>query len=370
MMVSMTPDYAARLSAVRDGLRDRDLDGLVVFSPANRRYLTGYTAADTGIGESAGMVLVTAEALELLVGPLYIEHARHESRTASVVELTGRSTPALCVHLQAHQLGRIGFERQYTLYSVYEDLAMCLGDAVQLQPVQGMVEDLRERKDSAEQALMREAARIADAAYTAVVSELRPGLSERQIARQLDEHMIQLGATGPSFPTIVAIGGNAARPHHEPGDAQLEPGSPVIIDMGARFGGYCSDMTRSFSFGVSTAEYIERYGQVQAAFDAAVNGLHAGMSGRDADALARESLDSYGLAEYFTHSLGHGVGLDVHERPRLSRDSEDVLESAMVVTIEPGIYISGWGGIRIEDSVLLTPDGLEVLNHADKSPEV
>ncbi len=337
--------------------------------PANRRYLSGFTASDGAIGESSGAVLITTGSAALLTSSLYYEQARQEVTDLEPVELRGRWKRRLPEKLKEMGVRRLAFERDYTLYGEYEDLRQGLEEleaGSELVPVKGLVEDLRLRKGEAERELMREAARIADEAYGRVTGELAPGVSEREVARRLDEAMVELGADGPSFETIVAAGLNSARPHHEPGEYVLREGEPVIIDMGARYRGYCSDMTRSFCLRQADGRYRELYDAVLRAHEQAKQAARAGAGGKEMDAVARDILTEAGLEQEFSHSLGHGVGLDVHEKPSLSKESEDTLEAGIVVTIEPGVYIADWGGIRIEDTVLVTETGHEVWTHAPK----
>ncbi|MDQ3856033.1 MAG: Xaa-Pro peptidase family protein, partial [Chloroflexota bacterium] len=268
-MTLPTADYTGRLSTVQARLQSQNLDGLLVLGPANRRYLTGFTAADTAIGESAGFVLVMSDRSVLLVSPLYIDQARHESVVAGPVELRSPFMEQLADRLREWGLTRIAFERDYTLYGFYEDLRAKLAETVELVPVKDMVEPMRLRKDEAELGLMREAARIADEAFVRVTSDLQPGVTERMLARRLDEVMLELGAEAASFETIVAAGANSARPHHEPGDTPLNEGDPVVVDMGARYQGYCSDMTRSFCLRRADERYSELYELVSQAHDLA-----------------------------------------------------------------------------------------------------
>jgi len=363
-------DYTARLASVQARLDEPNLDALLVFGSANRRYLSGFTTIDTTIGEYAGSVLVLRDRAVLLVSPLYADQAKAESGIGEPVELQGRMKKLLPERLKEWGVRRLGFERDYTLYGLYEDIAKGLPDDAEMIPVENFVEDLRLRKDAEEQEALRRVARIADEAYERAVNTMTPGILERDLARRLDEQMVELGADGPAFGTIVAAGANSARPHHEPGGKPLEPGDAVVIDMGARLDGYCSDMTRSFSVGVSNARYDELYALVLDAHNRSKAAVRRGASGKDVDAVARELFKDAGYETEFSHSLGHGLGLDVHERPSLGKESEDTLEAGMVVTIEPGLYFGGWGGIRIEDSVIVTEDGSETLNHALKTSRV
>lgn len=361
------PDFLKRLDKVREAIKEKELDALLVFSPANRRYLTGFTAADGRIGESSGSVLVSRDRAALLVSPLYSEQARHESRVVESMELRERATKLLPGILDEWKVRRLGFERDYTLYGFYEDLKEGLKGKCELVSAKGIVEPLRITKDASEQETMREAARIGDEAYVRVVGSIKPGMTERQVARAMDELMLELGAEAPSFPTIVAAGTNSARPHHEPGNTVIKAGDPIVVDMGARYRGYCSDITRSFCLGTPDDRYHKIYDLVLKAHDESKRAVRSDANGKDVDAVARNILTEAGYEKEFGHSLGHGVGIDVHEGPSLSKISEDTLAPGMVVTIEPALYISDWGGVRIEDTVMVTEDGCEQWTHAPKS---
>ncbi|MDP9381107.1 MAG: Xaa-Pro peptidase family protein [Chloroflexota bacterium] len=370
MSLATVTDYTRRVENVRETLREKELDGVLVLGPANRRYLTGFTGRDGQIGESAGIVLVTRDRAVLVASPLYSEQARAEGVGVEVLELRERWYKALPEHLTEWGVRRLGFERDYTLYGHYEDLKERMPVGSELLPLKGVVEEMRVRKSSAELEVLRAAARIADEAYARVVGSLRPGVTEKAVARALDEAMEELGAEGPSFPTIVAAGPNSARPHHESGDTVIQQGDPVVIDMGARYEGYCSDMTRSFSLGRADDRYLELHGLVLQAHLSSQGAIRPGLSAKDADAVARDLLKAAGYEQEFSHSLGHGVGMDVHEPPRLHKDSEDTLDAGMVVTVEPGVYITGYGGVRIEDTVVVTDTGHEALNHSPKKEPV
>ncbi len=368
--MSSTPDYSARIQHVRDSLREPNLDALLVMGPANRRYLSGYTAHDGAIGESAGAVLVMQDRAILLVNPLYTEQASAEGVGVETVELRGRTSKALAEKLSEWSIKRLGFERDYTVYGFYEDLQEQLDGHGELVSSKGIVEELRLRKSPAELEILREAARIADEAYGRVVGALTPGKTELEVARALNEAMVELGAEGPSFPTIVAAGLNSARPHHEPGETVLDAGMPVVIDMGARYHGYCSDMTRSFALQSAEARYTDLHSLVLRAHLRAEEAIRDGLPCKEADAIARQILSAAGYEREFNHSLGHGVGMDVHEPPRLHKDSDETLASGMVVSVEPGVYIGSYGGVRIEDTVVVTDSGSEILNHSPKDPIV
>jgi Xaa-Pro aminopeptidase len=229
------------------------------------------------------------------------------------------------------------------------------------------VEELRQVKDPAEVEAVRAAVELTDQAYEHAVELLRPGMTEKQVAWEIEKFMREHGAEGIAFESIVAAGPHAALPHHSPTDRPIATGEPVTIDCGARLNGYCGDLTRSFCLGSADERFAEVYGVVLRAQEAALGGLRAGLTGREGDALARDIIREAGHGDAFGHSLGHGIGLAVHELPRVSARSEDVLRAGMLTSVEPGIYLPGWGGVRIEDLVVIEADGARNLTRAPKT---
>nr|HPL29442.1 M24 family metallopeptidase [Anaerolineae bacterium] len=234
----------------------------------------------------------------------------------------------------------------------------------------GWVEELRAVKSPDELALMRRAVAISDAVIAALPELLQPGMTEKQLAWRIESFMHEHGADEPSFPIIAAGGPNGAMAHAVPSERPLVPGEPIVLDLGARVEGYCSDLTRTVCIGQPDARFREIYAIVLQAQQTAEAGIKAGLLGKDADALARQVIVEAGYGEAFGHGLGHGVGLDIHERPGAGARSEDRLEPGMAVTVEPGIYLPGWGGVRIEDLVVVTEGGVEILSAATKDPVV
>jgi Xaa-Pro aminopeptidase len=259
--------------------------------------------------------------------------------------------------------GRIGFEADAVTYAGWETLG---SDGLELVPRRGLVEALRAVKDDEELDTIRRAAEITSEAYARFAEESFVGRSERELAWRLDDLFHELGAHGPAFETIVASGPNAARPHARPTDREVEAGETVVVDAGARLDGYCADCTRTFATGPLAGRLKDAYAACLEGQLAGLEAVRAGVTGVDADAAARERIDAAGLGDDFGHGLGHGVGLDVHEAPRLSRESTDTLAVGNVVTVEPGIYLEGLGGIRIEDLVIVRDGAAEVLTSYTK----
>lgn len=377
-------DYAGRLAKTRQRIEAAGLDGLIVVSQYNRRYLTGFTPMDHDFTESSGLALVTRDRLALVTSTFALNGIEDQVKpSAATVLLTDKDLPWNVVAAALRDepgIKRVGFEKEWISYARYADCLKALGDGVELVPADDMIEYVRAIKDASEIDAMRRAAAVANQAFAVLLGTVRVGMTERQIGAILERAMIDLGAEGPSFPTIVAGGPGGALPHWVPTDRPVQAHEPLLIDFGCRVDGYCSDLTRTVCIGEPEARLVEIYGVVRAAQDAALEAARAGASrGRDLDAAARKVIDDAGYGQEFMHSLGHGVGLAVHELPVASRlrvvtpESEaamakvERLEAGAVVTNEPGIYIAGWGGVRLEDMIYIGAEGPEVMT--DRNPE-
>ena len=352
----------ARIARLRERLAAEGVDALLVKHGANVRYLSGFTA-----GEDAAL-LISRDRAHIITAFVYYEQAEREAPGFELFKLTSGS-PAQLADL-ARELGvrRVAFESVGVTYAMYQELSKAEG--VELIPVKDWVEDLRVIKTPDEIARMRRAVEIADSALAALPSLLRPGMTERQLAWELEVFMRTHGADDVAFPIIVAGGPNGSMPHIAPSDRVLVPGEPIVIDLGARVEGYCSDVTRTVCLGQPDDRLREVYAVVLAAQRAAEEGIRAGLLGKEADALARQVIEEAHYGEAYGHGLGHGVGLEVHERPSAGQRGEERLQPGMAVTVEPGIYLPGWGGVRIEDLVVVTETGVDVLTTAPKEPVV
>jgi Xaa-Pro aminopeptidase len=329
-----------------DQLRTTLEEPLLVSNGVNVYYLTGFVSSNTAL-------LVEPDRVRLFSDFRYAEAAR-QVEGVEFVE-TRRSVIAALAELLE---GRIGFEADAVSYASWETLA---GGGLDLVPRRGLVEALRAVKDEKELGLIHKAGAITSEAYARFAEESFIGRTERELAWKLEALFHELGAHAPAFESIVASGPNGARPHARPTDRKVEAGETVVIDAGAMVEGYCADCTRTFATGPLPDALKEAY---LACLEGQLAGLEAvrpGVTGVDADAAARTRIMDAGFGDEFGHGLGHGVGLDVHEAPRLSRESSDTLAAGNVVTVEPGVYLAGLGGIRIEDLVIVTGDGPEVL---------
>ena len=348
-----------RLKAVRRLLDTWEADGILVGSPHNRRWLSGFSG-------SAGWLLVTRERAVLATDFRYWEQAAAQCPEFILHKLL-RTTTAFEEFLAAEALPRTVIEANHLTLADFRRLRR--QEQVTWKGVTSGIDTLRQIKSAAEIGRIRAAAAITDEAMARVNDWARPGVTERELAWQLERNMREQGADEMAFPVKVASGPNAALPHHNPGDRVLQIGDTVIVDMGAALNGYCSDLTRSFHIGEEADErFWEVYNLVQEAQTRALQTMQAGMSGRAIDALARDVIDAAGFGEAFGHSLGHGIGLEVHEGPSLARTAEEAVPAGAAVTVEPGIYLSGWGGVRIEDLVLVTAAGIDMISACPKQP--
>lgn len=350
----MTP---SRRAVVRAALADHQVAALVVTGLPNVRWLTGFTG-------SAGRVLLRTDG-----GPdLLITDARYAERAAEEAPDLGlvldRGWGWLADALPAG--APIGVEAERLTVAAFEDAADVVGRA-RLRPLRGVVEERRVVKDDSEIAVLRRACEITVAAFERLCAWLAPGLTERDVARRLEDDLRAAGADGIAFPTIVASGPHGARPHHEPGVRTLRRGDLVTCDFGARVAGYHADMTRTVALGKPSAALRAVYDLVEQAQDAGVRAVAPGVSAEAVDAACRDVIAAAGHGEEFPHPTGHGVGLEIHERPILRAGAAGTLRPRTTVTVEPGVYISGLGGVRIEDVVTVTDAGAERLTTAPRS---
>jgi Xaa-Pro aminopeptidase len=354
---------ADRVDNLRKSLIDAQLDALLLTAASNIRYLTGFTG-------SAGIVVVTADDMVLVTDGRYTEQAADQlsaSNAPSRLEITSTAQrEAIASAVAGAQ--RIGLEADHITWSVQRRYAEDWLSAHEIVATTGLVETLRRSKDDAELARMELAAAIADAALAERRSSLLDGLTESEFALALDSAMRRLGASGTSFETIVASGPNGAMPHARPTGRRLQEGDLVVLDFGCIVDGYCSDMTRTVAIGEVDDTCKRMLEVVTAANEAGVGVVGPGVATSEVDAAARAVIAQAGWAEWFTHGTGHGVGLDIHEAPRVAGTSADTLCIGDVVTVEPGVYLPAHGGVRMEDSVVVTPDGCRPLTHTTKSP--
>jgi len=356
-------NYHRRLEQLRELLEAHQLDVMIVSQAENRRYLSGFTGTDATL-------FISRDQAVLITDFRFTEQASREAPLFEIVEaipdVLGSELSRLAGETGAR---RVGFESNHVSYAIHQKW---LEEAKEheLVPVQGLVEGLRAIKDEEELALIRRAAAIGDGALTNVRQSLRPGMTEREVAWEIEVYMRTHGAEAVGFDIIVASGPNGAMAHATVSDRVIAAGEPIVLDLGARVEGYRSDLTRTLVLGKPDERFEEIYYLVLDAQTMALAGIKPGMTGRQGDALARNVITARGYGKRFGHGLGHSVGLAVHEDPRMGTQSTAVLRPGNTLTVEPGIYITGWGGVRIEDLVVVTDMGIEVLSKAGKAPSV
>ena len=350
-------DHARRIERLHAALEGAGVDALLVTNLTNVRYLTGFSGSN-------GQVLLTSSAALFFTDPRYEARAGDLVQGAEVVIYPSKLTDALVPRLEHAAVSRLGIEGSTMTLSERDSLKRRLSK-VELVPTEGMVEKLRRVKEPEEITAISDAVRITDDAFTWVLDRIVPGAVEREVALDLEVRMRTAGAEAVSFEPIVGSGSLSAHIHHTPSSRTFEKGDLILLDFGSRFDGYCSDMTRTVVLGPATDEQREMYDLVLAAQLAGIDAARAGVPGLEVDAAARSVIEKAGRGRDFPHSLGHGVGLDIHETPAL-RLSEEPLLPNEVVTIEPGVYVPGMGGVRIEDIVVTGEQGCDVLTRSPK----
>jgi Xaa-Pro aminopeptidase len=346
-----------KLENLRASFEEQNIDGLLITNAYNRRYMTGFTG-------TAGVALVSkAEAL-FITDFRYTEQAAKEIADFHIIKHEASIVEEVAKQAERMGITQLGFETDHVTYASFKTYEEKIN--VNLVPVSGVVEKLRLIKNPSEIKILKEAAEIADAAFKHILTFIHPGVTEIEVANELEFFMRKNGATSSSFDIIVASGYRSALPHGVATDKVIEQGDMVTLDFGAYYKGYISDITRTIAVGEPDPKLREIYDIVLQAQLRGVKELKAGMTGREADALTRDVISEKGYGEYFGHSTGHGIGMEVHEGPALASKSDLVLQPNMVVTVEPGIYIPGLGGVRIEDDTVITADGNEVLTYSSK----
>lgn len=335
------------------------LDALLVTSLHNVRYLTGFT------GSSANVLIFRDGRAVLFTDPRYTVQSKQQVNCAIRIA-KGPLTKSVMAEVARTRVSRIGFEPENLNVARFEALTKALPAKARLIPVaEGLIAKLRMVKDDGEIALIRHAVNVNSRALEQALKRLKPGMTENAFAAEIDYQSRKLGANGPAFDTIVAFGSRAALPHARPGTTKIGPGM-LLIDMGAFCDGYASDMTRMVHLGPADTKYKKAYNAVLEAQLAGIAAVRPGATAASVDLATRRTLKKHGLEREFVHSTGHGLGLEIHEAPRLGKSDKSKLEPGMTITIEPGVYIEGWGGIRIEDTVLVTASGCEILTPTSK----
>ena len=349
-----------RLQRLRQGLAEKEIDAIFVSQPENRHYLSGFDG-------SSGYLLITPQSAVLATDFRYLEQAKTQAPDYEIFKTTGNITewfPGLTTDLG---ITRLGFEARHVTFSTYLELVDNLKpSSLKLVPLYDMVESFRAIKEPEEIEFISRAATITDSALDSIEDIIQAGMTEKEAAWEIEKSLREKGSQSLPFEIIVASGPNSALPHAKPSTRTIKAGEPVVIDIGARYEGYCSDLTRTICLSSPDDFFGKIYDIVLGAQLTALAIIKEGMTGEQTDSLAREVIEQAGYGHAFGHGLGHGIGLAPHETPRLGPKSNDLIASGMVFTIEPGIYVNGWGGVRIEDMVLMEKGKIRVISAARK----
>ena len=353
------PAMSQRLQKLRQRLVEKELDAILVCQPENYRYISGFTG-------SAGALLVSHEEVVLATDSVHYEQAWLETDGVDIIRMRSKSE-GMAGLLRGQERKRVGFEANSVSFAEHGRLSERVERTqTQLVPTEEVIESIRAVKEEKEVAYLARAAEIADRAMEYIAGETQVGMSEKEVAWTMEKFLRENGSENVAFDVIVASGPNAALPHARATDRAISAGEPIVFDLGARVNGYSSDLSRTLCLGQRPEMFVRVYEVVLQAQLAALDNLRPGMTGEEADSLARAVIEKAGYGTAFGHGLGHGVGLAVHEEPRLGPNSKDVLADRMVFTVEPGVYVVGWGGVRIEDTVMMLDGRVKMLTTAGK----
>jgi Xaa-Pro aminopeptidase len=355
MVISM---QEKRIERLRKVMQEQNLRAVLITNAYNRTYVSGFTG-------SSGYVLITLERAILLTDFRYMTQAPQQAKLFEVVEHKANVMEAVKELLNQQGITQLGFEQGDVSYGDFLSYQAAL-PGIELLPTAKLVEGIRMVKDDAELEIMQEAADLADQTFSHILSYIKPGVKELDIALEIEMFIRKNGGTSTSFETIVASGERSALPHGKASDRVLQINEFVKLDFGAYYKGYCSDITRTVMLGKPTDKHKEIYDIVLEAQLHCLANLKPGIAGREGDAFARDVIVKHGYGDYFGHGTGHGLGMEVHESPRLSKTEDTILTPGMVVTVEPGIYLPGFGGVRIEDDAVITDTGIKILTNSTK----
>jgi Xaa-Pro aminopeptidase len=350
--------YERRIELLRERMAGANVDAFFTLAAPSMRYLTGFTGEE-------GHLLALHDGMHLVVDGRFTTQAQEECPWVDVTLYTGHFSRLIANLLVASHAHWLGFEKERVSFAQAEQMRAAF-PSVTMVPTESVVEGMRIVKDAGELGIMRAAGRVADKAFNAMIGQLKAGMTENDVAALLEYEMRKTGAQGTSFSTIVGSGARGALPHGIASGKVIQSGDVIVIDFGVNYEGYMSDCTRTVALGEQPADVLDVYAKLRGAQQLGLDCIKAGVSSRSVDTAVRGKLDESGLAQYFTHGLGHGVGLEIHETPRLSQGTDTVLEPGQVVTCEPGVYLPGRYGMRIEDSVIVTATGFESLTELPK----
>ncbi|MDX2447599.1 MAG: aminopeptidase P family protein [Desulfobacterales bacterium] len=365
----MNEQETLRIEKVRASINKQDIDTLLVSTQENRRYLSAFTGEDTQCDESAGSLFITGNELILATDSRFDLQAAKESEKFEIIcyrEGLAKALPDILRQLGSKRLGLESTRMSLKQFHAFEKIISSDNMGTELVPTENIVEQIREIKDEEEIEKTRQALLLAEKAFVRVLREIQPGMTEKKIAWLLEKKMRESGAEALSFPSIVASGPTSALPHAIPGDRTWTKGEPLLFDWGARLNGYCSDTSRTLVLGEADSTFQKVFQTVVDAQKKSIDAIRDGASTREVDRIARDHIENKGFKGKFGHGLGHGTGLAIHEAPRLSPLRDTVLKAGMLVTVEPGIYLPEWGGVRIENQVVVRDKSAEVLNTLDE----
>jgi len=364
-----------RLALTRQSMHKNKVDGLLVFTEENRRYLSGFTGEDHQFDETAGVLVITQGYQALITDPRFELQAAREAPGFDVVIYRKNLFESIASYVADNSVTRLGLESvrlTVHLYGKLQDAVkqVCADGELSLVPLEGLVEDLRVVKNEKEIEKTRRAVEVAETGFRQAIKGLKTGMSEKEMAWLLERCVREAGADDISFPVIVAAGPNSALPHAIPTDRKIAAGEPVLFDWGVKLDGYCSDASRTVIIGPPDDTFLKVHGTVLEAQQRATAAVKSGISGKAVDTIARDFIHKNGYEGKFGHGLGHGTGLAIHEAPRLSQLRDDILKSGMIVTVEPGVYLPDWGGVRIENQVVVADAGPVVLNRLSTTYDI
>lgn len=359
--------FQKRLNILRERMSGIKPDTLWIIQPENRRYLSGFRAVDLQLNESSGSLIINKDKALLITDSRYTSEAQKEAYDFEVITIKNNLMEDLPTILASLKTRVFGFEGEYISWEQHSKLTKTLkslSPSIKAMPLNGLVDTMREIKDRSEIEAMELSAAVMARILDAVIGGLQPGSREKDIAWEIERLARETGAEGMAFPPIVASGPNSALPHAVPTERTIRPQEPIIFDVGLRFNGYCCDMTRTIFLGTPGRTFKKVYHVVREAQHAALRQIRAGMSSTQLDGIARKIIGDAGFGDYFGHALGHGVGLATHENPRIGPKKPITLHRGMICTIEPGIYLPGKGGVRLEEMVEIERDGARILTKA------
>ncbi|MFH1639035.1 MAG: aminopeptidase P family protein [Chloroflexota bacterium] len=353
-------NIASRLAKLQQNMAEKGIKAFLISRPEDRYYLSGFTGSD-------GYLLITPEASILATDARYTEQAGKEAPAYQIFRIAGRLASWLPELVSGINCPELAFQAGHLTFAIYQQMSEALAEShIRLVPTEGLVASQRRIKEAAEIDLITKAVAITDASFTHLEDVIHPGMTEKQAAWEIEKYMREHGSEAVAFEAIVAAGANSAMPHARPGERTILPGEPIVVDVGAKYNGYCSDLTRTICLGEPDDTFKKVYHTVLAAQLKAAETIQEGMTGAEADETARAVIREAGYGDNFGHGLGHGLGLVIHESPRLGPNATELLENGMVFSNEPGIYLPGWGGVRIEDTVVMEQGRVKTLSRARK----